>query len=98
MRRAVYRITSRIINGTLALILLTILANIGWRDAMNDESLSSRIREEKLLQLVVWKMVHFALFLVQISINFSPSYSTVFFFITVYVSTVQKFENFSTMF
>jgi hypothetical protein len=49
------------------------------------------------LQLVLWKMVHFALFLVKISINFSPSYSTVFFFsITVYVSTVQKFQNFST--
>jgi hypothetical protein len=31
------------------------------------------------LQLVLWKMVHFALFLVKISINFSPSYSTVFF-------------------
>jgi hypothetical protein len=26
------------------------------------------------LQLVLWKMVHFALFLVKISINFSPSY------------------------
>jgi hypothetical protein len=37
------------------------------------------IREEKLLQLLLWKMVHFALFLVKISINFSPSYSTVFF-------------------
>jgi hypothetical protein len=56
------------------------------------------IREEKLLQLVLWKMVHFALFLVKISINLSPSYSTVFFFITVYVSTIQKFQNFSTMF
>jgi hypothetical protein len=42
-------------------------------------------------------MVHFALFLVKISINFSPSYSTVFFSITVYVSTtVQKFQNFCT--
>jgi hypothetical protein len=56
------------------------------------------IREEKLLQLVLWKMVHFALFLVKISINLSPSYSTVFFPITVYVSTIQKFQNFSTMF
>jgi hypothetical protein len=37
------------------------------------------IREEKLLQLLLWKMVHFALFLVKISINFRPSYSTVFF-------------------
>jgi hypothetical protein len=37
------------------------------------------IREENLLQMVLWKMVHFALFLVKISINFSPSYSTVFF-------------------
>jgi hypothetical protein len=72
MRRAAYRIASRIVNGTLALILLTILANIGWRDAMNDDSLSSCIREEKLLQLVVWKMVHFALFLVQISIILAP--------------------------
>jgi hypothetical protein len=31
------------------------------------------------MQLLLWKMVHFALFLVKISINFSPSYSTVFF-------------------
>jgi hypothetical protein len=43
-------------------------------------------------------MVHFVLFLVKIAINFSPSYSTVFFPITVYVSTVQKIQNFSTMF
>jgi hypothetical protein len=54
------------------------------------------IREENLLQMVLWKMVHFALFLVKISINFSPSYSTVFFPITVYVSTLQKFQNFIT--
>jgi hypothetical protein len=47
------------------------------------------IREENLLQMVLWKMVHFALFLVKISINFSPGYSTVFFFITVYISTLQ---------
>jgi hypothetical protein len=47
------------------------------------------IREENLLQMVLWKTVHFALFLVKIPINFSPSYSTVFFFITVYVSTLQ---------
>jgi hypothetical protein len=31
------------------------------------------------LQLFLWKMVHFALFLVQISINFRPGYSTLFF-------------------
>jgi hypothetical protein len=55
------------------------------------------IREENLLQMVLWKMVHFALFLVKISINFSPSYGTVF-FITVYISTLQKFQNFCTMF
>ena len=42
MRRAAYRIASRVVNGTLALILLIILANMGWRDATNDESLSSR--------------------------------------------------------
>jgi hypothetical protein len=47
------------------------------------------IREENLLQMVLWKTVHFALFLVKISINFSPGYSTVFFSITVYVSTLQ---------
>ena len=35
--------------------------------------------EEKLFQLLLWKVVHFAPFLVKISINFSPSYSTVFF-------------------
>jgi hypothetical protein len=45
--------------------------------------------------MVLWKMVHFALFLVKISINFNPGYSTVF-FITVYVSTLQKFQNFIT--
>jgi hypothetical protein len=42
MQHAAYRIVSSIINGTLALILLTILANMGWRDATNDDSLSSR--------------------------------------------------------
>jgi hypothetical protein len=46
------------------------------------------------LQLMLWKVVHFALFLVKISINFSLNYSTVFFSITVYVSTVQKFQKF----
>jgi hypothetical protein len=55
----------------------------------------TRIREENLLQMVLWKTVHFALFLVKISINFSPGYSK-FFFITVYVSTLQKFQNFIT--
>jgi hypothetical protein len=54
-------------------------------------------KQEKLLQLFLWKIVHFALFFVKISINFSPSYSTVF-FITVDVSTLQKFQNFSIMF
>jgi hypothetical protein len=42
MRRAAYRIASRVVNGTLALILLIILTNMGWRDVTNDESLSSR--------------------------------------------------------
>jgi hypothetical protein len=54
------------------------------------------IREENLLQMVLRITVHFALFLVKISINFSPGYSTVFFSITVYVSTLQKFQNFIT--
>jgi hypothetical protein len=44
----------------------------------------------KILQLVRWKMVHFALFLVKISINFSPSYSTVFFFPSQYTSLLYK--------
>jgi hypothetical protein len=56
---------------------------------LHHEYYSIFIREENLLQMVLWKMVHFALFLVKISINFSPGYSTVFFFITVYVSTLQ---------
>jgi hypothetical protein len=56
------------------------------------------IREEKLLQLFLWEMVHFALFLVKISINFRPRYSTVLFPIKVGVPTLQKFQNFSTMF
>jgi hypothetical protein len=38
----------------------------------------------------------FCTVLVKISINFSPSYSTVFSPITVYISTVQKIQNFST--
>jgi hypothetical protein len=33
-----YCIVSCIIDGMLALILLSILANMGWRDATNDES------------------------------------------------------------
>ena len=63
------------------------------------------IREENLLQLVLWKMVHFALFLVKISINFSPSYSTVFFpsqctslLYKNFKILLQKFQNFCTMF
>jgi hypothetical protein len=46
------------------------------------------------LQLVLWKMVHFALFLVKISINFSPSYSTVIFFhhsVRLYCTKISKF-------
>jgi hypothetical protein len=57
------------------------------------------------LQLVLWKMVHFALFLVKISINFSPSYSSVFFpsqctslLYKNFKIFVQKFQNFCTMF
>jgi hypothetical protein len=42
MWHAAYRIASHIINGTLALILLIILADMGWRDATNDELLSSQ--------------------------------------------------------
>jgi hypothetical protein len=51
------------------------------------------IRKENLLQMVLWKMVHFALFLVKISINFSPSYSTVFFHHSVhlYFTKISKF-------
>jgi hypothetical protein len=64
------------------------------------------IREENLLQMVLWKTVHFALFLVKISINFSPGYSTVFFFSSQCTSLLynnfkillQKFQNFCTMF
>jgi hypothetical protein len=45
------------------------------------------------LQLVLWKMVHFALFLVKISINFSPSYSSVFFHhsVRLYCTKISKF-------
>jgi hypothetical protein len=52
------------------------------------------IREENLLQMVLWKTVHFALFLVKISINFSPGYSTVFFFhhsVHLYFTIISKF-------
>jgi hypothetical protein len=42
-------------------------------------------------------MVHFALFLVKISINFRPGYSTLFFPSTVDVSTLQNFQNFSKL-
>jgi hypothetical protein len=38
----------------------------------NETAAATHIREQKLLQLLLWKMVHFALFLVKISINFSP--------------------------
>jgi hypothetical protein len=63
------------------------------------------IREENLLQMVLWKTLHFALFLVKISINFSPGYSTVFFpsqctsllYKNLKIS-LQKFQNFCTMF
>jgi hypothetical protein len=48
---------------------------LSWADANSIDD----IREEKLLQFLLWKMMHFALFLVKISINFSPSYSTIFF-------------------
>jgi hypothetical protein len=66
---------------------------------INTFTVGDCIREEKLLQSFLWKMVHFALFLVKISINFRPGYSTLFLFsITVYVSTLQKFQNFSTKF
>ena len=66
---------------------------------------SNNIREENLLQMVLWKMVHFALFLVKISINFSPGYSTVFFssqctslLYNNFKILLQKFQNFCTMF
>jgi hypothetical protein len=52
------------------------------------------IREENLLQMMLWKTVHFALFLVKISINFSPGYSTVFFFyhsVHLYFTIISKF-------
>jgi hypothetical protein len=39
-----------------------------------DQQQANIIREENLLQMVLWKTVHFALFLVKISINFSPGY------------------------
>jgi hypothetical protein len=59
------------------------------------------IREENLLQMVLWKMVHFALFLVKISINFSPGYSTVFFHHSVRLcfTKISKFycKNFKTL-
>jgi hypothetical protein len=51
------------------------------------------IREEKLLQSFLWKMVHFALFLVKISINFRPGYSTLFFFpitVRLYFTKISK--------
>jgi hypothetical protein len=63
------------------------------------------IREENLLQMVLWKTVHFALFLVKISINFIPGYSTVFFssqctslLYNNFKILLQKFQNFCTMF
>jgi hypothetical protein len=44
-----------------------------WRTSPKEHE-HTHIREEKLLQLVLWKMVHFALFLVKISINFSTMF------------------------
>jgi hypothetical protein len=52
---------------------------MGCQSQLSWSQIQAYIREEKLLQLVLWKMVHFAQFLVKISISFSPSYSTVFF-------------------
>jgi hypothetical protein len=75
------------------------MCRVGPAGAMNDAQTSQGgIREAKLLQLLLWKMMHFALFLMKISINFRPGYSTLFFSITVDVSTLQKFQNFCTMF
>jgi hypothetical protein len=51
------------------------------------------IREEKLLQSFLWKMVHFALFLVKIFITFRPGYSTLFFFhhsVCLYFTKISK--------
>jgi hypothetical protein len=69
-----------------------------WRRSLD-------IREENLLQMVLWKTVHFALFLVKISINFSTGYSTVFFssqctslLYNNFKILLQKFQNFCTMF
>jgi hypothetical protein len=55
----------------------------------------STIREEKLLQSFLWKMVHFAQFLVKISINFRPGYSILLFFPSQCTSLLYK--NFKTL-
>jgi hypothetical protein len=62
-----------------------------WRHRFQPR-VDSNIREEKLLQLVLWKMVHFALFLVKFSINFRPSYCTVFFHhsVCLYCTKISK--------
>jgi hypothetical protein len=64
------------------------LAIVGWLA-------KHYIREEKLLQSFLWKMVHFALFLVKISINFWPGYSTLFFSPSQCTSLLYK--NFKTL-
>jgi hypothetical protein len=76
-----------------------------WDDGAEADDEAVIIREENLLQMVLWKTVHFALFLVKISINFSPGYSTVFFssqctslLYNNFKILLQKFQNFCTMF
>jgi hypothetical protein len=54
--------------------------------------IKEHIREENLLQMVLWKTVHFALFLVKISINFSPGYSCFFHHsVRLYFTIISKF-------
>jgi hypothetical protein len=80
-------------------------ANVpGWGEVQFNPAAMTNIMEENLLQMVLWKMVHFALFLVKISINFSPGYSTVFFpsqctslLYKNFKILLQKFQNFCTM-
>jgi hypothetical protein len=52
----------------------------------------------EIIAIVALENGAFCTVFVENSINFSPSYPTVFFSVTVYISTLQKFQNFSTMF
>jgi hypothetical protein len=64
---------------------------------MQDWSMQEHQRRE-IIATVPLENCAFCTVFCEIYINFSPSYSSTVFSITVDVSTLQKFQNFSTIF